>query len=139
MSGGPEGEAESMSKCVNFRDLAVWRKGMDLAVEVHTLTERFPRQERFGLTNQIRRAASSVPGNIAEGAARQGPAEFKHHLSIARGSLAELGTFLELSSRLGHAPAEDIQKMLISIDEIERMLHGLRNSLNRAQGKSGVE
>jgi four helix bundle protein len=127
-----------MPKCTNFRDLAVWRKGMDLAVDVYTLTEGFPRREMFGLVNQIRRAVSSVPGNIAEGAARQGPAEFKHHLSIARGSLAEVGTFLELSSRLGHAPAEDIQEILIRIDEIERMVHGLRNSLSHGPGKSGV-
>ena len=136
--GDPEGELESMAKCVDFRDLAVWRKGMDLAVEVYALTERFPRREMFGLTSQIQRAISLVPGNIAEGAARQGPAEFKHHLSIARGSLAEVATFLELASRLDYVPPGDIEGILAGIDEIERMLHGLRNSLSRAQGSSGV-
>jgi four helix bundle protein len=81
---------------------AVWRRAMDLAVEVYGVSKRFPQEEKFGLTSQVRRAAASIPANIAEGYGRKGPREFEQHLGIARGSLLEVRTFLLLGVELGY-------------------------------------
>ena len=94
----------------SYQDLEVWQRAMDIAAELYRLTKAFPRQEQFGLTSQIRRAASSIPANIAEGWGRQSTGEFRHFLRIAQGSLRELETHLLLSQRVdlaapGPAPA----------------------------------
>ncbi len=83
----------------SYRDLVVWQKACDLAQAVYRATRTFPKEKLFGLTSQIRRAAVSVPANIAEGAGRFGITEFRHFISVARGSLAELRTLLELAYR----------------------------------------
>ena len=88
--------------------LVVWQDAMLLVEDVYALTRAFPEDERFGLTSQLRRAAVSVPSNIAEGAARSGAAEFLRFLHIARGSLAEVDTQLRLAERLGFCPAEQL-------------------------------
>ena len=87
----------------SYRDLDVWRLGMDLAEAVYQCTSSFPKHELFGLTAQMRRAAVSIPSNIAEGRARSSTKELLHFLAIARGSLAELETQFELALRLGYA------------------------------------
>ena len=91
----------------NYKDLIVWQKAMDLAAEIHRLTRSFPREELYGLTSQIRRAAVSVPSNIAEGQARQSTAEFRNFLSISQGSLAEVETQLLLAQRFQYLQPQD--------------------------------
>ena len=86
-----------MKSLRSYRELTVWQKSIDLAVKIYRITRRFPAEERYGITSQMRRAASSVPANIAEGQARRTTGEFLQALGVARGSLAELETFLVLS------------------------------------------
>ncbi len=104
----------------SFRDLVVWRKSIELAKVVYDLSKRFPVDERFGLTSQVRRAAVSVSSNIAEGHSRQGR-EFGHFLSIARGSLAEVESQLLLAVELGFLQAETLEDALNLAGEIRRM------------------
>jgi four helix bundle protein len=104
----------------DFKDLIVWRKAIAFAKEVYTLTKCFPRDERFGLTSQLRRAAVSVSSNIAEGHARQGR-EFAHFLSIARGSLAEVESQLLLAVELGYLRPEQLAEVFALACEIRRM------------------
>ena len=89
----------------SYQDLIAWRRAMELVVEVYEMTKGFPKDERFGLTNQVRRAAVSVPSNIAEGQGRGVGAEFAHHLRIAQGSLQEVETQVMLGQRLGFPEA----------------------------------
>ena len=95
----------------SFRDLIVWQKGMDLVVLAYGLSSAFPTDERFGLTSQMRRSASSVPANIAEGYGRESPGAYAQHLRIAQGSLKEFETHLELSRRLEFATEERIEPL----------------------------
>ena len=112
-----------------YRDLEVWQQAMDLAVACYQATKAFPRDELFGLTSQIRRAASSIPANIAEGQGRRTTKEFLNFLSIARGSLKEVETHLILSSRIGLLTTQMLELLLIKTDSISRMMTGLRRSL----------
>jgi four helix bundle protein len=104
---------------------------MELAEICYRETKTFPREELFGLTSQIRRAAASIPANIAEGQGRDHTKEFLHHLSIARGSLMELETHLLLSQRIGILQQDRLPPMLTLADRISRMLSGLRKALKR--------
>ncbi|MDE2932384.1 MAG: four helix bundle protein [Chloroflexota bacterium] len=113
----------------SYRDLEVWRQSMDLAETVWRLSARFPAQERYGMTSQLRRAASSVPANIAEGAQRNGTGEYLQFLGIASGSLAETETFLLLAERLNLLPPERSKAALEQADAVGRMLSGLKRSL----------
>ena len=119
----------------SFRDLDVWHKAMDLTVRVYEATEKFPRSEVFGLTSQLRRAATSVPSNIAEGKA-MGGLSYPRHLRIAHGSEAELQTQIELARRLKFLDADEANALLGEVSEVGRMLVGLRRSLpkNRSHG-----
>ncbi len=114
-----------------YRDLEVWRQSMDLAETVWNLSATFPEQERFGMTSQLRRAASSVPANIAEGAGRSGTGEFLHFLGIASGSLAETETFLLLAERLRLLPPDRSKTALDQAEAVGRMLTALKQSLRR--------
>jgi four helix bundle protein len=116
-------------KIQSHRDLKVWQLGMDITVEVYDFTKVFPDSERFGLVSQLRRAAASVPANIAEGNARSSTKDYLRHLSIAVGSLAEVETFLELPLRLHYGQSPTIQKLNELIGEERRMLRGLQRSL----------
>jgi four helix bundle protein len=122
---------------MNHRDLAVWQKSMALAVSVHALTKQMPKDEMFGLTSQMRRAAVSVPSNTAEGAARHTTKEFLAFLYIARGSLAELETQLRLTRAIGYLPDDLVSPALASTDEVGRLLTsviaGLKRRLARAK------
>ena len=120
-----------MAKVGSYRDLIVWQRGMALAEGVYLVTRNYPRDELFGLTSQTRRAADSVPANIAEGHGRGTWASYASFLRIARGSLRELQTHLELSKRLGIARPHLIDPLLIDADEIGRMLHSLINRLTQ--------
>ena len=116
-------------KVVDFKDLVIWKKAMALTTRVYQLTARFPSEEKFGLTSQMRRAAVSVPSNIAEGQGRRGAGEFPQFLSLARGSLAELETQLVLSANLGFAEPLEIVPLTSDILEIQKMIAGIQRKL----------
>jgi four helix bundle protein len=116
-------------KVKHYKDLIIWQKGMDLARRVYQLTTNFPPDERFGLVGQMRRAAVSVPSNIAEGQARHTTKEFLLFLSHAGGSLAELETQLLLSVDLGYCSQSRIVPMADEVSEIQRMLAAIRRKL----------
>ncbi|HMN29581.1 MAG TPA: four helix bundle protein [Caldilineaceae bacterium] len=118
-----------MSKLQSYRDLEVWQKSIDWAEQIYLVSSAFPSAERFGLTSQLRRAAVSVPSNIAEGAARTGTGEYLQFLSIASGSLAEAETQLILAQRLKMLADDESARLLNLADEISRMLSGLKRSL----------
>jgi len=118
-----------MSGLKSYRDLEVWRKSSELAEMVYRLSARFPSEERFGLTSQLRRAAMSVAANIAEGSEREGTREFLQFLGIAAGSLAETETFLILAERLGLVLEQDASPLLEQAATVGRMLNGLKRSL----------
>ena len=116
---------------LTFRDLGVWQKGIDLVVECYRLSEDFPKSELYGLTSQLRRAAVSVPTNIAEGKGRRSTRSYLHFLDISYGSLMEVETLLEIASRLSFVPGNTLQSLLARTGEIGRMLNGLVASLER--------
>ena len=111
--------------------MRVWQAGMDLVENVYRLTQEFPKQEIYGLTSQMRRAAVSVPSNIAEGHAREHTKEYLHFLSIAQASLAELATQMEISARLAYITPEQRDKMRAETDGLVRQLHALRKALRQ--------
>jgi len=113
----------------DYRELIVWQKAMDLVIEAYRLTRAFPREELYGLTNQVRRAAVSIPSNIAEGQARQSKAEFRNFLSIAQGSRAEVETQLTIAMRLDYITNEDARLSLSLLIEIQKMLATLLKRL----------
>jgi four helix bundle protein len=116
-------------KAKHYKDLLVWQKGMTLAKDVYSLTAKFPADERFGLISQMRRAAISVPSNIAEGQARQGTREFLQFLSHASGSLAELETQLLLSVEMKYCASADVESISVLVSELQKMISALRRSL----------
>jgi four helix bundle protein len=113
----------------DYKDLQVWQKGMELAKDVYRLTRDFPSDEKFGLVSQMRRAAVSVPSNLAEGQARNTTGEFVQFISHAEGSLAELDTQLRLAVALGFCKPSDAKAVGSQVIEIQKMLKGLRRKL----------
>ncbi|HOU21328.1 MAG TPA: four helix bundle protein [Kiritimatiellia bacterium] len=111
----------------DYKELEAWQIAMDLAQEVYRLTRDFPKEEIYGLTNQIRRAAVSIPSNLAEGAARAGNKEFLHFLHVARGSASELETQLFLAIKLGYL--RDSVDLLALLSSTRRLINGLIRSL----------
>lgn len=109
----------------SYRDLKVWQLGMDVAVDVYRLTQDYPRTEQFGLTSQTRRAASSVPANIAEGYGRNSKANYVNFLRIAQGSLKELETHILLAERVGLLGSSGTSEILERCDSLGRMLNSL--------------
>jgi four helix bundle protein len=114
----------------SYRDLGVWQRGVDLTLIAYALAQRLPSSERYELSAQIRRAATSIPANVAEGHARRGKA-YLHHVRIALGSLAELETHVEVARRLGFLSDADVASLLKETTPLGKMLHGLRRSLVR--------
>ncbi len=114
----------------SYRELEVWQQGMDLVVEVYRVSKAFPQDERWGLTSQVQRAATSVPANIAEGQGRVHRGDFVHHLSIARGSLMELETHLQIANRLGWLDDAEFDAIWAHCQDVGRLLNGLLRSLN---------
>jgi four helix bundle protein len=113
----------------NFKKLTVWQLAMDVAHAVHQLTSQLPDAERYGLISQMRRAAVSVPSNIAEGAGRGSNPDFRRFLHIACGSAYELKTQLLLAGRFGYCAPSQSALLLMQISELQKMINGLRTSL----------
>ena len=115
----------------NFTDLYVWRRSMDLVVDIYRVTEQFPKSELFVLTSQTHKSVISIPSNIAEGFRRQQRSlgAYLNHLDIALGSEGELFTQLEIGRRLGYISASTLQKPLSDLADVGRMLNGLIASL----------
>jgi four helix bundle protein len=116
----------------SFRDLRVWQKAMDLVESIYILTQKFPREETYGLSSQIRRAVVSIPSNLAEGHTREHLKEYLHHISIAQASWAEVETQLEIAARLRYLSSDQPEPMLTEASSLGRQLYALRNALQRA-------
>ncbi len=112
-----------------FEGLDVWKRSVELAGKIYQITKLLPRTEQFGLIDQMRRAAVSISANIAEGSARDTEKDFAHFLNIARGSLFELVSHLEVALRLEYLKAEDVSKLKSEATEIAKMLSGLRKHI----------
>jgi four helix bundle protein len=115
----------------NFKSIKAWQLADDLAVAIYDATKSFPSQERYGLTLQMRRAAVSVPANIAEGATRISPKEYTQFLSIAKGSLAEVEYYIHLGTRLGYLTESQEPHLVQLQSQTARTLHGLFRYLQR--------
>jgi len=118
-------------KVSHYQELIAWQKAMALVEEVYAATRTFPREEIYGLTSQLRRAAVSVPSNIAEGQGRRSTADFLRHLSIAYGSLLELETQVLIAARLNYLSKEKCNVVLKMAAEVGRLLNGLISALTR--------
>jgi len=116
-------------KIQSFEDLHVWQESQDLAVEVYRLTEIFPREESFGITNQIRRAASSVSANIAEGFGRRTVKDKLHFMTVAYGSLLETKNFVYLSQRLNYVTEEEQEKLLKQVVVCQKLLNAYMRAI----------
>ena len=123
-------------KSKTYRDLQVWQKSLDLTVEIYRVSAKLPESEKYGLRSQMQRAASSIPMNIAEGHARQHRKEFLHHLSYAKGSLAELETQLILSSKLKLIGRDELTPVWTRAQEVGKMLNIMIRRLREMQDKS---
>jgi four helix bundle protein len=115
---------------MTHKDLEVWRKSIDFVTTLYSVTKVYPKEELFGLVSQMRRAAVSIPSNIAEGASRKGKLEFKHFLYIALASGAELETQLIISLNLNYISKVEQAKLIEEINTISKMLQGLIKSIN---------
>ena len=120
-----------MTTVVSFRDLDAWQAGMDLVLGTYELCRRFPADERYELVRQMRRAAVSIPSNIAEGHANGPGLRYRNHVRIALGSLGELATQLEIALRVGYVDREAAAEVAAELTRTRQLLHGLRRSLNR--------
>jgi four helix bundle protein len=109
------------------KDLDAWKLSVDFVVDIYCVTKSFPKDEIYGITNQIRRASVSIPSNIAEGAARASNKEYAHFLSIALGSTAEVETQLIICKKLGYMPKEKFICLIGKIVKIRKLILGLRN------------
>ncbi len=113
----------------NYRELIVWQNAIKIAKTVYQLTGKFPKQETYALADQLRRAAVSVPSNIAEGQARKSPGDFRRFLHIALGSLAEVDTQLVLAQEFGYLSKEEVDPMDEQIQILRKKLYALINTL----------
>lgn len=119
-----------MAEIKTHKDLLVWKKSIDLVEQIYKFTKQFPKEELYGITNQMRRCAVPIPANIAEGSGRKNKAEFIQFLHIALGSASELETHLIISQRLGFLSSNSYDEIMNALNEIIKMICGLINSLN---------
>ena len=117
----------------SFPDLRVGQLSMYLVETVYTLTRKFPKEEGYGLTSQVRRAVVSIPSNIAEGHTREHIKEYLHHLSMAQPSLVEVETQVEIATRLTYLLPSEFEDLVRDIRSLGKQLYGLRNALRRSQ------
>ena len=117
----------------SYRQLIVWQKALDFVAEIYRVTRTFPKEETYGMTSQLRRAAVSIPSNIAEGQGRQTTGEFRQFLGHARGSLLETETQILLSERLEYLDHKTAEMLLGQAAEVGRILNGLMNSLEKSR------
>lgn len=114
----------------SYRDLIVWQKAIELVKQIYELTKQFPKEEIYSLTSQIKRSATSIPSNIAEGYGRQHTLEYIHFLEISRGSLFELQTQLEIAIEVNFISREYAENIYLLTNEIEKMLNSLIKKLS---------
>jgi four helix bundle protein len=117
-----------------YRDLRAWQQAMALVTEIYRITRAFPKEELYGLVSQIRRAAVSIPSNLAEGHGRNSRNEFRQFIGQARGSLSEVETQLEISRNLGYVKADVADALMAQADAVGKMLTGLRSWSEKAAG-----
>ena len=122
-------KGEKVSEIKSYHDLLVWQKGIALVKRIYEITKAFPDSEKFGLTSQMRRAAVSIPSNIAEGQARHTTGGFVQFIAIAEGSVAELDTQLRIALELAYCKGDDVQDVFVLILDLRKMLSGLRIKL----------
>ncbi|MGV3547692.1 MAG: four helix bundle protein [Pedobacter sp.] len=122
----------------NLKELKIWNKAIDLAVDVYKVTSHFPTDERFGLISQSRRAVVSIPSNIAEGAGRNSPKEFNNFLGIANGSCFELQTQLVIANRLNLLNDDGLAPLLLQLDELQKMTYGFQQMLKKKIDKKEI-
>jgi len=134
MSDEQKAAKDVKAKPRSFKDLLVWQKGMALAKVIYEITRPFPHEEKFGLVSQMRRAAVSIPSNIAEGQARHTTKEFIQFISHAEGSVAELETQLMLAVDLGYCVPRQVDEAFRLISDLRNMLNALRRTLSRNDG-----
>lgn len=122
----------------NFRELKVWNEGIDLAAKIYQITTEFPASEKYGLSNQMRRSATSIPSNIAEGAGRNNPKEFIHFLGISKGSANELFTQVEIAARVKLIDQQTRDETQETLTYILKMNYNLIESIaKRIKKQSG--
>ena len=122
-------------KSCNYKELVVWQKSMDLVIEVYDLITKLPSNEKYELSSQMRRAAVSIPSNIAEGHGRNSSQEFCHFLGIARGSACELETQLLVAKKVLYLSEDDVQKANSLIDEVIRMITAMIKKIQTEKGR----
>jgi four helix bundle protein len=110
----------------SYTELIIWKKGIELSVQIYSLTKKFPKEELFSITNQMRRASISVPANIAEGWSRNSDKSFRHYLNIAKGSLAEVNTFLTIAEKLKYAAYEECIALKLEVDVLSKMIYKMQ-------------
>jgi four helix bundle protein len=115
----------------NFKELRIWQKGMDIAVNCFKITEDFPKEEKFGLSLQITRAGVSIPSNIAEGSSRSSEKDYARFIEISPGSSYELETQLLLAQRLSYGKQDFLNQTIIEVNDEQKMLMGFGNKLNK--------
>jgi len=115
----------------SFRELRVWQAAMELVEKIYQVTKEFPKEELYGLTSQVRRAAVSVPSNIAEGHTREHLKEYLHHISMVQASLAEVDTQLEIGKRLRYISAGRLSTIQADLSSLGKQMYSLRNALLR--------
>ena len=135
-SGGSKYSRSDMA-VRSYRELVAWQKAMDFAAAVYRVTRSFPKEEQYGITSQLRRAAVSIPSNIAEGQGRQTTGEFRQFLGQARGSLLETETQILLSERLQYLEQQAANCLLEQASEVGRILNGLLTSLEGSHRSTG--
>jgi four helix bundle protein len=113
----------------SYRDLVAWNKAMELVTEIYRMTHSFPKEEVFGLVSQLRRAAVSIPSNIAEGKGRISKGEFRQFLGNARGSLAEVETQILIAQNLSYLDEPGTNKLLAKVEEVGKVLNGLLSAV----------
>ncbi len=128
-----------MARSKSYRDLIVWQKAMVLAKGAYSISDGLPKSEAYGLLSQIRRAAVSVPSNIAEGHGRLTDSQFRHFMGNARGSLYEMQTQLELAGDLGYLDTGQVRELMDQGWEVARLINGLVSALGRDEVKQGIE
>jgi four helix bundle protein len=116
---------------VNYRDLLAWQKAMDLVETIYDVTRTFPHEELYALSSQLRRAAISIPSNIAEGQGRRSTKELLHHRSIAHGSLREVETQILIAQRLDYLSEMKVASLIELTSQVGRLINGLANALAR--------
>lgn len=124
----------SLEKIKSYRDLIAWQKSMKLVTDIFLVTEEFPNSQLYTLTNQLQRAAISIPSNIAEGFSRKTSRNFLHFLSISMGSLYEVQTQIEIAQNIGYMNDEQKDEIMEQTIEIEKILHGLMRSIRNNKG-----